>query len=81
MEHTTKDGQPRLIDTCTMPITAQGVVSLISTNLGLIEVTKKGFLLREIAKGYTPSEVQSLTGSQLHIAENLKETSTIDLQM
>ena len=73
MDHTTRDGQARLVDRCALPLTAVGVVKLIATNHGLIEVTSGGFVLKEIAPGYTPEEVQALTGSPLAIASDLRE--------
>lgn len=73
MEHTTRDGRPRLVDRCTLPVTAVRAVTRVVTNLGLIEVTPEGFLLCEIAPGYTPAEVQDVTGAKLAIADDLKE--------
>ena len=73
MQHTTRDGKPRLLKRCTLPITAKGVVKLIATDLGLFEVTEKGLLMREIAPGHRPEEVQSLTEANLIIADDLKE--------
>ena len=73
LEHTTRDGQPRLLKRCTLPVTAVGVVKLVATNLGLFEITPQGFLLREIAPGYTPEEVQAVTEAKLIIADDLKE--------
>lgn len=73
MQHTTRDGKPRLLKRCTLPITAKGVVKLIATDLGLFEVTEKGLLMREIAPGYRPEEVQFLTEANLIIADDLKE--------
>jgi 3-oxoacid CoA-transferase B subunit len=73
MEHTTRDGKPRLIKQLTLPATARGVVKLVMTNLGLFEVTSEGFLLREIAPGYTPEEVQEQTGAALIVPSILKE--------
>jgi len=73
MEHTTKEGKPRLLTRCTLPLTAPGVVNLVATNLGLFEVTPQGFLLREIAPGYTPEEVQALSEAKLTIPPDLKE--------
>ena len=73
LEHTTRDGQPRLLKHCTLPVTAVGVVKLVATNLGLFEVTPQGFLLREIAPGYTPEDVQAVTEARLIIADELKE--------
>ena len=76
LEHTTREGQPRLLERCTLPVTAFGVVKLVITNLGLFEITPDGFLLREIAPGYTTEEVQSVTEAKLAIANDLKEVRT-----
>ena len=73
MEHTTRDGSPRLLNKCTLPITAPGVVKQVVTNLGLFEVTPQGFVMLEIAPGYTPEEVQEVTEAKLIIPDNLKE--------
>ena len=73
MEHTTRDGRPRLVERCTLPVTAVGVVKLVVTNLGLFEVTSGGFLLKEVAPGYNPQEVQAVTGPRLIIPHDLKE--------
>ncbi len=73
LEHTTRDGRPRLVERCSLPVTAVGVVSLVATDLGLFEVTEQGFLLREIAPGFTPDEVQAVTAARLAISPNLRE--------
>ena len=73
MEHTTKEGQHRVLARCKLPLTAVGVVKLLVTNLGLFEVTPEGFLLKEIAPGYTPAEVQEASDARLIIAPDLKE--------
>ena len=73
MEHTTRDGKPRLLKRCALPVTAVGVVQRVVTDLGLFDVTPDGFLLREIAPGYTPEEVQAVTAAVLIIAPDLSE--------
>ena len=73
LEHTTRDGKPRLVECCALPVTAVGVVKLVATNLGLFEITEQGFLLTEIAPGYTPEDVQAVTGAQLTVSPNLRE--------
>lgn len=73
MEHTTREGQPRLVKQCSLPVTAVGVVKLVVTSLGLFEVTPEGFLLKEIAPGYTPEEVQALTEARLIVPDDPPE--------
>lgn len=73
MLHTTKDGGPRIVNECTYPLTARHCVSLIITDLAVMEVSENGLLLREIAPGWTVPEVQALTGANLTPAEDLKE--------
>ncbi len=63
MEHTTRDGAPRLLQRCTLPVTARGVVKLVVTDLGVFEPRGDAFLCREIAPGYTLEEVAGLTGA------------------
>jgi 3-oxoacid CoA-transferase B subunit len=73
MRHTTRDGEPRIVRECTYPLTARRCVSLIITDLAVIEVTAGGLILREIAPGWTVPEVQALTGANLTPATDLKE--------
>src|SRR6476646_1664588 len=73
LEHVTRDGSPRLVTACDLPVTARGVVTLVATNYGLFEPTGKGFRLREIAPGLTVEEVRAATGGALTVAENLAE--------
>ena len=76
LEHTTREGEPRLLPRCTLPITAAGVVSLVMTDLGLFEAQGETFRLREIAPGFTTDEVQALTGVPLQIDSGLKEVGS-----
>ena len=73
MEHCTRDGQPRMLKRCALPITAPGVVTLVATDLGLFRVTPQGFELREHAPGWSPADIQELTEAQLIIPEDLQE--------
>jgi 3-oxoacid CoA-transferase subunit B len=73
MEHTTKEGEPKIVRELTYPATAIRKVSMIFTDLAVIEVTPKGLLLREIFPGLTHEEIQSVTGPKLIIAPDLKE--------
>ncbi len=73
MEHNTREGGPKLLNRCTLPITAPGVVKLLATDLGLFEITPEGFVLREHAPGWNPEEIQELTEAKLIIPPDLKE--------
>ena len=73
MEHATKDGRPRLLKQCTLPITGAGVVKMVFTDLGVFEVVPEGFLIKEIAPGWTPEEVQELTEAKIHVSPELTE--------
>ena len=75
MEHTTKDGRPKILKKCTLPLTGTEVVNLIVTELAVIEVTPEGLLLREVAPGVTPEAVQKVTEAKLRVAEDLKTIS------
>ncbi len=65
MEHLTRDGRPRLVRSCVLPVTARGVVKLMATNYGLFEPAGKGFLLRELAAGIDVDEVRRATSATL----------------
>jgi 3-oxoacid CoA-transferase subunit B len=71
MEHSTKDGQPKILRRCSLPLTGMEVVDLIVTELAVIEVTPEGLLLREVAPGVTPEAVQKLTEPRLRLAPAL----------
>jgi len=73
MLHTTKEGAPRIVKECTYPLTARQCVSLIITDLAVIEVTGKGLILKEVAPGWTVPEIQNLTEANLIPAADLKE--------
>lgn len=73
MEHTAKDGSPKILKECTLPLTGREVVDLIVTDMGVMEVTDKGIVLKEIAPGLTVEDVQKATEAKLIIDENLKE--------
>jgi len=72
MEHATKEGQPKILSKCSLPLTGVEVVDLIVTELAVIEVTPAGLVLREVAPGTTPQEVQRLTEPVLRIPNDLK---------
>jgi 3-oxoacid CoA-transferase B subunit len=73
MEHTTRDGQPRLLDKCTLPVTSPRNVTKVFTDLAVVAVTPGGFVLEEIAPGYTVDEIAALTGAPLTASPDLRE--------
>jgi len=73
MTHTTKEGKPKIVKELSLPLTAKESVNLIVTDVAVIEVTKEGLVLKEIAPGWTVEEVQALTEPRLIVAEDLKE--------
>ena len=73
MEHNTRDGGHKLLNRCSLPITAPGVVKLLVTDLGLFEISPEGFVLKEHAPGWNPEEIQELTEAKLIIPPDLKE--------
>lgn len=70
MEHTVK-GSHKILKQCNLPLTAAGQVNLIVTEMGVMEVTEKGLLLKEINPEFTIEEVQDATEANLIITENL----------
>jgi 3-oxoacid CoA-transferase B subunit len=71
-EHITRDGSPRLVTVCDLPVTARGVVTLVMTNYGLFQPTGDGFLMREIAPGLTVDAIRATTGGILTVADTLR---------
>jgi len=71
MEHTTKDGEPRIRKDCTLPLTAVGVVKHIVTELGVMDVTPEGIVLRELAPGVTVDEIKSKTEANLIVPDEV----------
>jgi len=73
MEHRDRQGRPKVVKECTYPITGRRVVNLVITDLAVIEVTPEGMVLREVAPGWTPEEVQAVTEARLIVAPDCRE--------
>ncbi|GGH09933.1 CoA transferase subunit B [Silvibacterium dinghuense] len=76
MEHTTRDGQPKILRQCTLPLTGLRVVDVIATEMAWMRVTPEGLLLEEIAPGLSVDAVQAATGAKLRVSSALKEMRT-----
>jgi len=73
MEHTTREGQPKIVRQCTYPLTGAGVVHMIFTDLAVIRVEAEGLVLLETAPGWLAEDVQQLTDARLRISPQLRE--------
>ena len=68
MQHLDGKGRPKLLKSCTLPLTGERCVNLIITDMAVIEVSAEGFLLREMAPGFTVEKIIQATGAELRIA-------------
>jgi 3-oxoacid CoA-transferase subunit B len=73
MEHTTREGVPKILRKCTLPLTGLKVVDTIVTEMAYMKVTPTGLVLEEIAPGLSPEDVQKATEARLHVCPNLRE--------
>jgi 3-oxoacid CoA-transferase subunit B len=73
MEHVTKKGGAKLVESCSLPLTGRGVVSRVITDLAVVDITPTGFVLRELAPGVTADEVREKTDAPLTDADDLAE--------
>jgi acetate CoA/acetoacetate CoA-transferase beta subunit len=71
MEHCTKKGQPKILKNCTLPLTGEGVVDLIITELGVFSVTENGLRLEELQPGVDLNTVRAKTEASFQISENI----------
>ena len=72
MEHTTREGAPKILKRCRLPLTGVGVVHFVVTERAFIRVTPDGLRLEEIAAGYSVADVQNATEATLHVAPDLR---------
>lgn len=79
MEHTTKDGAPRLLKRCTLPLTGVNCVHLLITDLAVIERQDNAWVLRECMPDTTPDQVRAATEATLHLPPNIRHRTPSDL--
>ncbi len=72
MEHSSKDGKPKILRQCSLPLTGKRCVSAICTDQAWMDVTKDGLVLREVAPGVTAEQVQKITEPKLIVAPDVK---------
>lgn len=73
MNHTTKESGYRIVKKCSYPLTAPHCVDLVVTDVAVIEVTPEGLVLKEVAPGWTPDEIQDITEPRLMVAPDCHE--------
>jgi 3-oxoacid CoA-transferase B subunit len=71
MRHNDRSGRPKIVQRCTLPLTALGRVNVVVTDLGVIEVTPNGLLATKLAPGMEPQQVEERTGAPLEFADHL----------
>lgn len=73
MEHTTKDGAPKIVKKCSYPLTGIECTDTIVTDVAVIDVEPEGLVLREVAPGWTPDEAQAVTEAKLMVRRKVPE--------
>ena len=72
MTHTAKDGEPKIVETLSYPLTAKTCVTKIFTDMAVVAVTPEGYVLEEDAPGFSAEDVQAATGAPLAVPDDLK---------
>ncbi|MFT4729193.1 MAG: 3-oxoadipate CoA-transferase beta subunit [Granulosicoccus sp.] len=79
-EHITKDGKPKLVESCTFPLTGVGCVTRVYTSLAVVDIKGGHFVLLEKLKHISMDELQSLTGATLHVDGDVGEINVPELE-
>ena len=75
MEHTTRDGEPRLLERCRLPVTARSGATLVVTDIAVVAIRDGRFALEEYAPGYSVEEIQAATGAPLAVSDKLRQVA------
>ena len=78
-DHVTKDGKPKLVETCTFPLTGLGCVTQVYTSLAVVDIKDGHFVLREKLPDMSFDELQALTGATLHVKDSIGDLIVPDL--
>ncbi len=78
-DHVTKDGKPKLVETCTFPLTGLGCVTQVYTSLAVVDIEDGHFVLREKLPDISFDELQALTGATLHVKDSIGDLIVPDL--
>jgi len=78
-DHVTKDGKPKLVEECTFPLTGLGCVTRVYTSLAVVDVTERGFVLREKLAAMSFDDLQAVTGATLHVDGGIGDLDVPDL--
>ncbi len=73
MDHAAKDGAPKILKECNLPLTGRGVVDRIITDLAVLDITADGLVLREVAPGFSAKDIQDRTEPTLRVPSDLAE--------
>jgi 3-oxoacid CoA-transferase subunit B len=76
MDHNARDGTPKVVDECSLPLTGRGVVNRVITDLAVLDITPHGLALRELAPGVTIDTVRARTAAPVHVAGGVEMMNT-----
>ena len=79
-DHVTKNGEPKLVAKCAFPLTGVGCVTRVYTSLAVVDITDKGFVLREKLADISMDELQSLTGATLHVEGDVNDLNVPEVE-
>ncbi|WLR58599.1 CoA transferase subunit B [Guptibacillus hwajinpoensis] len=72
MDHVNKDGAPKIVKDCSLPLTGKGVVNRIITDRAVLDITDEGLVVQEIASGYTLEEIRNSTEPEINVSPTLQ---------